>query len=323
MLREAAAKPLVESALLAAIGAILVLTSFYVPGIGVVAGLVCPAPFAVAAVRHGLKWGVLSSVVTALSLLLFVDVVTAFSLWAVSGLTGIAFGYAIAQGFSPSKTVGFTTFACLIGVLVTFLSLYVLSGVTPAKLIAETTEIMIKSFEKAEEILGPSPLTGEMLKDMFSPEATAQVLPAVILMTSVVVAYVNFEVMRRVLPRLGHDVRPLPPFSRWIFPDYLAFTGMLGFAAAVTVNVHKSGVLANVGGQVFTFVSFFATLEVVSLVSFFLLRLGFPRFLVGLASFFMMMSYTTGAPGLTQLFVVFGMMDMLADFRKLKLEVYG
>lgn len=321
-MRETAAKPLVESALMAAVGAVLILISFYVPVIGFVAGLVCPVPFALVVMRHGVRWGLLSSVVTALSLLLFLDILTVVALWVVSGLTGVAFGYAITSGFSPSRTILFTAVAFLLGIVAAFLSLYFISGITPGKFVEQMVDSFAKSLEISEKLFGSNPQMEELTKVILSKETALQVLPSAILMASVFQAYLNFEVMRRVLPRLGHSLEPLPPFSRWIFPDYVAFAAILSFIAAVTVNYHGIPLLAQAGQQIFVLTGFFGMLEAVSVMVFYLLRFGLPRFFIGFVCLFVVTQYILVPSGLTQLFVVFGMMDMLMDFRHLRFEIY-
>jgi len=64
-------RALVESALLAVIGMILVLIGEYLPFIGMIALFLWPLPSALVVLRHGMRWGVMASVLTALCLTFF------------------------------------------------------------------------------------------------------------------------------------------------------------------------------------------------------------------------------------------------------------
>ena len=118
------ARPLVESALLAALGALLILIAFYVPLFGLFATVVSPLPTAFAVIRHGIRWGIMSSIVTLMVLLPFLSPVTAVTLWVVYGTMGIALGYSVRRNLPAERTIGLMTGASLVGISVDMLGAY-------------------------------------------------------------------------------------------------------------------------------------------------------------------------------------------------------
>ena len=64
-------RPLVESALLAALAAVLFLVSSALPLVGIAAALICPTPLVVLGLRHSLRHALLGTVVAGLLTVIF------------------------------------------------------------------------------------------------------------------------------------------------------------------------------------------------------------------------------------------------------------
>jgi len=315
------ARPLVESALLAALGAVMMLIAWYVPVIGVVAGLVSPLPAAVAVIRHGTRWGVMSSLVTMLVLAPLIGWPNAVALWVINGAMGISFGFAVRRNFSPSMVLVMAAGGSLAGVVAEFASAYFILGLTLTKQIEEIVTMWNQAFELNQKILGPNPALDQFVKMMPTAETYMALLPGLAVVTAFVMAYVNFELFRRVLPRLGYTLEALPPFSRWIFPPPAAFAGllaMLASAAQAQFNLN-SPLLTRVVENVSVVASLLFFLEAVSAAAYYLMRAGFSRVLAGLV-IFMAVSMMFGSPALSMLTYLFGMIDILFDFRHLRSE---
>ncbi len=309
------ARPLVESALLAALGAVLVLFAFYVPVLGMVVALVSPLPVAMVAIRHGWRWSLLASIVSALALFLFIDWITAIGLWVVYGWVGLAFGIAVKKGYSASVVLLITALALFLGTVAGFALSYLVTGIT----ISDFAEEMIRSFRMAlemnEKVLGPNPVLEELAETLGQKDLLLKLLPASFTLSSLALAFINIEVFRRIMPRFGYTLEPLPPFSRWIFPEILAWAGLLSFVAVAYVPY--PAVRAAVE-NLYPVVSVLAIVEVLSILSFYLSRLNLPRFMTTIAIFFAVtIMFTT--PAIAMLAPFFGMIDMLFDFRRIRL----
>lgn len=306
-------RALVESALLAVLGTILVLLGQYVPVVGFVALLLWPLPSALVVLRHGMRWGVLASIVTALSLALFMSWLTALGLWVLFGLTGLAFGYAVTRGYSPATIIFITSGAFLVGVLTSLVSIYLVAGYTPTKMVDEWLKIVQASAGLSEKLFGPNQFWG-MFEDIDGfKNQLLRVMPAGFLLSSLFQSYLNFEVLRRVLSRLGHALEPLPPFSRWILPEYVAHGAILSYLSIIFGLYYDISAVEQVGQNLFTALSVLLLLETASVISYYLARSGLPRVFSGLITLYVVIS-----PVFSMFGLLFGIIDILFDIRRLR-----
>jgi uncharacterized protein YybS (DUF2232 family) len=312
------ARPMIESALLAAISVVLVLIGFYVPVIGMVATLVAPLPSAMAVIRHGVRWGILSSIVTVLALSPFLGWITAASLWTVFGLSGIAFGWAVKRKYSPSMVVAITSIAALVGILAGILEAYIVAGITPTQMVEQMVEGFRLSLELNERIMGQDPMAEQMLKTLTDVSTIIRIFPAALIMASIFQSYVNYQVARWVLPKLGQPIEPLPPFSRWMFPNIVAHSWLFAAIATLLQVVRQNDLLLRAAETIFHAGSFLLVIQAFSLVTFYLMRAGFPRLMIGFALYFLYSLSVTS--GLGVFFALSGMIDILFDFRHIRTD---
>lgn len=306
-------RALVESALLAAIGVVLVLIGYYAPILGTIAMFLWPLPSAIAVLRHGPRWGLLSSIVTGLGLLLFMDWFTALGLWVLFALTGITFGYAIRKGYSSFTVILLTSVAFLVGVLVSFLSLYLMAGFTPSDLLDNYINAMKAASEMSEKVLGPGAIENQFGDFEVIKQQLLRILPGAVLVSALLQSYLNFEVGRRVLVKVGYNLEPLPPFSQWLFPEYLGFGAVMSFLALILGQQYAVDVLSRIGENAFFIFSLILFIQGASLISYYLLRARFPRILVGA-----FIVYLYFAQGLNTIVILVGLTDILFDLRHLR-----
>jgi uncharacterized protein YybS (DUF2232 family) len=312
------ARPLVESALLAALGALFILIAFYVPLLGVFATLISPLPTAFAVIRHGLRWGVLSSVVTLAILLPFLSPVTAVTLWVVYGTMGVALGYSVRRGLPAERTIGLMTGASLVGLAVDFLGAYLVTGITLRKLAGETVRMFNEAYEIQKGIVGPNPVLEEMMKGI-TPEMITRMLPAGLLLSSLVLAWVNYELVRRVLPRFGYTMEPLRPFSRWIMPEATAHVWLLSSILLQFQSLYadRFPFLPALIENVFLMAALVLLLDAASALCFHIRRLGLSGGMAGLFTVLAVMM-TLSSPLLGLVAQFFGMIDILFDLRRVR-----
>lgn len=318
-MRQGFARPLVESAMLATLSAVLMLLAFYVPVIGTVIGFVSPLPVALAVLRHGGKWGVLASTVGALVLIPLMGWVSAAALWIGFGWVGLVFGWSVRRGYRYTAVLLLTAASVVAGALAGFLATYLISGLTPLDLFDQMLEAYKAGMELAKSIAGDSPQLNQLLEIITNRDLLLRLVPGYFVLAGVFMSYINIEVMRMILPRFGYSLDPLPPFRRWVFPEAVAWLGLSGFVAIVLLrNRPELEALTIIAQNVYSVASIFGTLEVFSLTAFYLFRTGFSKIMVGLAML-LLFNLSSMSPLLSLLIPIFGMMDMLLDFRHLKL----
>lgn len=312
------ARPLVESALLAALGAVFIFISFYVPFAGILATVVSPLPAAFVVIRHGIRWGLLSSVVTLLVLLPLVSPLTAIGLWAVYGAMGVALGHSVRKHLSPERTIALMAGASMIGTVANFVGAFFATGLTLTKLADQTVQAFEFALKTNQKLLGPNPMLDQMAKS-FTREFFLRALPSSFVLASLLTAWINFEIIRRILPRFGYSMESLRPFSQWIMPEVLGHAWVLSALAYWLQRSYaeKFPVALLIVENVFGAASMFMVLDVVAVLSFYVLRTGLPRVISGLIVF-MALSMIFGSPVLALYADIFGMIDVLFDLRKLR-----
>lgn len=320
-MRQSSTRPLVESAMLATLSAVLMLLAFYVPVIGIAIGFVSPLPVAIAVIRHGVKWGTLASIVGALVLFPIMGWVTAASLWIGFGWVGLVFGYCIRRRVSYTVVLLSTSVAVVIGALAGLLATYLISGLTPLGVLEQTFEAFRASLELSKKIVGDSPRLQEMIRLVADKDAWFRMLPGSFVLAGILMSYLNIEVMRRFLPRFGYDLEPLPPFRRWLFPEFIAWAGLLSFVALVfLVNKPDRETFSIFVQNVYVVASMLGTIEALSLIVYFMLGAGYSNLLVGLGAF-LLFNLTATSPIFSLMTPIFGMMDMLLDFRRIRTKL--
>lgn len=317
------ARPLVESALLAALGALLILIVFYVPLLGVFATLVSPLPTAFAAIRHGVRWGVLSSIVTLIVLLPLLNPIYAVTLWVLFGTMGIALGYSVRRSLSAERTIGLMAGASLVGTAVDVLGAYLVTGVTLRQLFEQTIGIFNEAYELNKRLIGDNPALEEMVKAL-TPEALLKVLPAGFILSGLFVAWVNYELAGRILPRFGYAVSALRPFSRWIMPEAAGHVWILGFIALQLQPFYagRFPALLVLVENVFLLALWVLLLDAASALCFFLRRSGLSGGMAGFFTF-IAVSIAFSSPLLGLGAQIFGMIDILFDLRKVRYPELG
>ena len=317
-MRRGSARPLVESAMLATLSAVLMLLAFYTPVIGMAIGLVYPQPVTIPVIRHRVQWGLLASIVGALVLFPFMGWVTAASLWIGFGWVGLVFGYSVMRRYSYTAVLFLTSVAVVVGALAGLLATYLISGLTPLGVFEQTFEAFRAGMELSKKIVGDSPQLQEMIRLLTDRDALLRVIPGSFVLAGILMSYINVEVMRRFLPRFGYDLEPLPPFRRWFLPEIIAWVGLLSFVALVFLGTRpEQDVLSSFAQNVYMVASMLGTLQVFSLIVYFMLGAGYSKAMVGLGVL-ILLNLTTTSPIFSLLTPIFGMMDMLLDFRRIR-----
>jgi uncharacterized protein YybS (DUF2232 family) len=195
-------------------------------------------------------------------------------------------------------------------------------GLTLDKQLDEIITAWNQALEMNRKLLGPNPVLDQFASLMPTKELMLRAMPAILILTAFVLAYINFELFRRILPRLGYTLLGLPPFSEWIFPEAVGHAGILGFIALELQAYYNAPLLARAVENVYMVVSILCVVEALAFLAFYLLRYGIPRFMVG-ALMFLAVSMLFGSGPLALLATLFGMIDMLFDFRHIRFEPVG
>lgn len=222
--------PLTESGLLSALTVILAMAAAYLPVIGMVAALVWALPVVVLIVRHGLRWGVMSVLVSGVIMALLLEPMLSLRMVLSFGPTGLMLGYAFRHHWSGAHTFGMTLVASVAGKLLTFGLLFLVTSVNPLNM---QMDVMQQSFDQTFAVYEQMGLDKNAIaasKAQISEAMTYLnlLLPFIVGVMGLLDAGVAYIVSSRVLRRLGETVPQLPPFAEWRLPQFFLY--LLGFA---------------------------------------------------------------------------------------------
>lgn len=322
--RRQGPRALVESALLAALGAVIIFLAEYAPVIGTVAAFLGPVPVAVVVSRHGLKWGVLSAVVATLISITFLNPIVALGAGLILVLGGLSLGYGIVKKLDAQKTLLLMTVAGVLIIIVNVLVFFLAMGLGPEALLRETTESMVTGIEQGAKLAAK--LTGQPFdaaewartrQEMITAfgQMLKEAIVGLAITTAAIHAYLNYTISGAVLRRFGVYLNELPPFSKWIFPPWIGLVFFLASSvpAVFAKELPTYPLLRAVVLNAVVVTTLFVLVEGLSLLSYYLKQAKVPRFLIVFLSI-----YIVANPTLSFIAQLCGALDAMMDFRRIR-----
>src|SRR2546429_544778 len=223
MARPISVRGLTEGAILAALVAVLALAANYVPLVGLAANFLCPIPLAVLMIRHGLRVAALATVVAIAIGSAISGPVTGVLILLGFAPVGLAIGFGLRRQWSASTVIVVGGGAVLGALVLGGVAAKVGIGVAPRVFAREVIELNKRSFDDAVQRYGRLGLDARqmdasvtMMRDFF--DYSYRLIPMLLLVGSFISAYLNYEVARHVLRRVGVKAPALPPMSMWGLP---------------------------------------------------------------------------------------------------------
>ncbi|GAA0378195.1 YybS family protein [Bacillus horti] len=229
---------LTHGAIMTGVFIVLLFIMLFVPLINLIVLLFMPLPFMIHMMRYGWKStlivGVVASIVT-LILLAPAVIITIMAL-TVGGVMG--YFYAHKKGrFSPIIGGALTYLANYL--LILLLSL-VLFDINMVQVLQQYVTDMVNTTEEASHFL-QLPLNETQLEAYReSIGMVADMFPAIMILSSLLLASLNHLISRPILKRLGHAIEGLPPFREWSFPKSLLFYYLLSLLVFI-FNMAQQG----------------------------------------------------------------------------------
>lgn len=213
-------RPMVEAGILAGVAIMFAFISAYLPIAGAFIHLIWPVPIILLGVRHGVKWSVMATVVAGILIAILLHPLHAVSVVVGFGLTGIVLGHGLRKEYPPAKTLLWGSAAALISTAsVIAIGMFII-GTNP---LAIQQEAMTKSVAGAVDFYRTMGMKEEDLNQMTATMNSAMelmkiILPAGFAMAAIITAYLNLAVAKRILKKMGHYIKPFPPFKEWQMP---------------------------------------------------------------------------------------------------------
>ncbi len=300
--------------MLTALTVVLCLAGIYVPFIGGVLKFIWPVPIAVLILRHGLRAGIMATVVSGLLLLMLTGPVNVLVTLAGFGLIGIVLGYTLRLKLAAPQVILW----CAVGSAVSIIaSLYLagfLIGVDPIDAMIEAQTMAIEQIRPwTEQLASQSGQQAAQMEQMLEqmPSLMRMILPSVIVVAAVFSSFINFLVARWVLKRMGSEVVSLPAFAEWRFPKWCVYMYLLGLGLSLFGDYTGVDFLRPLGINLLTAFGYLFLVGGVALATFFFKQSKVSRNIkIGLGVFiFVFFAYVF------QLLVYVGIFDSIFNYR--------
>lgn len=308
-------RPVVEGGVLTAVAILFALISTYLPVIGAFVNLLWPVPIVLLGVRHGYKWSIMAVVASGLIIALIMHPLTAVSVVVGFGLIGIALGYGLRRDFSPTKTLFIGSAASLVSKIAVLSISAAVMGFNPLNL---QTEAMIKGLEQALDFyrnMGMNPEDLARMEATLKPmmELIKIILPAGFVLAAFVDTFLNFQVAKVVLTRLGHTIEPFPPFRRWNMPKITVYGLAVSLVAIYWGQTRQLELLYNAGMNLQVIITMLLFIQGMAVVYFLTDKYNLSRIVRGIILFLIL---SNGI--IMQALIIGGAFDIIFDYRQLR-----
>ncbi|WP_425059410.1 hypothetical protein SCACP_41030 [Sporomusa carbonis] len=314
-MQKAPVRPVVEGGVLTAVAIIFALISTYVPVIGVFVNLIWPVPIVLLGVRHGYKWSIMAVVASGIIIALLMHPLTALSVVVGFGLIGIALGYALRQGFSPAKALLIGAAASLVSKIAVIAISAAVMGFNPLNL---QSDAMVKGLEQAMEFYRGMGMKEQELAQMEAAmrpmiDMMKIILPAGFALAALVDTFLNFQVAKAVLAKLGQRIESFPPFRHWSMPRATVYALAVALAAVYWGKTREIELLYNAGVNLQVITTVLLSIQGMAVFYFLADKYNLSKIVRGIILFLI---FSNGI--FMQALIIGGAFDLIFDYRQLR-----
>lgn len=306
-------KSLTEGGLLTALTVVAALISVYIPILGMVASLIWPLPIIVLIVRHGMRWGLISTMASCLLMMILIEPTLALRLIIGFAFPAITLGYGFLHQWEAAKTLLTSLVVAILSSLGALGIVLLVTGINPLDM---QLNIMKESFDTAislYETMGLSPEEIEHSRSAFEQAFSILdlLMPLVLLVGGLMVTLANFAVGGKILRRLGHPVTVLPPFNEWRLPRGIALAFGFALVGMYWGSTRELDILYQCSINLFFTTMIAGFIQGASLLSTLSDKLRFPRWLFWVIITIMFLNGI-----MAQIISFAGLFDMFFDYRR-------
>lgn len=227
--RSISVRGLTEGGILAALVALFTLAARYLPLVGVASTLISPLPLTVLVVRQGLRTAVIAAGVAALLAGMIGGPLTGLAIILTFAPLGIAFGWVLRRRLAAPTILLVCSAVAVAAVLANVLLTLVISGVNPYTVMIEGMQHSQQGTVQFYARFGIDVAASQQYRAMQQfLRLMPRLIPLLVVVGGVVIAYLNFETTRYLMRRFGHTVPALPPVSMWRAPTVVLWLLPLG-----------------------------------------------------------------------------------------------
>lgn len=274
-----------------------------------------PVFFIVIGVRHGLNYNILSLLISNFIIAMVVGIGASICILLAFGPLSIVLSYAIKNRKKSFDIISVSTVALFVSLISIII---IMKGIADVNVITQLEEFFSQTINTQTKVLQDMDLSSyeiskavDLLEE--SIEYTILILPSIIMISSLVITYLNYLISALILRVLGYGIISIPKFSRFQLPQNILLgigTMLLGVFILKSLNLfYYETILMNI--VVIVIFMFFA--QGLAVIDYKLAERNMAMFLRVLLFIILIVLLPLG-----WLIAVFGLLDVIIDFRKLR-----
>jgi uncharacterized protein YybS (DUF2232 family) len=313
-------RSIVEAGLISALIVIIMLINAYIPAVAIFGTFILPIPVTVLYIRHGYKVTTVAVIVSTILISMLYDPFSGLTSAIMFGLIGMTLGYCIKHDKKYSFTILLLSIASAVQIVVNFL---IFSAFVDKKNLYQTlamySDLFKKSLDSAQSIYAKFGISADQIApmrkalDMFTPEFLMMLVPALIFVSAVVSAYLNYIISAAVLKKLRYKVNSQTPFSEIYVNNRIGTVLILFVLIGMLLNKQKVAAGSYITSSSMLITQYAFLLDGVSLAVYYMKhRFNMQKGLIILIIIFAVFSQV----GMMAL-IFAAVADLILDFRKL------
>lgn len=274
-----------------------------------------PTLFIILGVKYGLNYNIISIIVSAFSIGLMTDKVSGMIILLAFSPLSIALNYLIVNRKKTLRTMVVSTLVSLVSFLLVLSLMKDASGVSIVHQLEESFTQIINTQIEALKDMQLSQYEILQIEDFWEGafKYVLLIMPSLIIIFSLITAYINYFISSVVLRKIGYGVVSIPRFSKFNLPsNVLLGTGIM-LLGAFLLKWFKLPYYDTVLLNIMALASFVFFVQGLSVIDYRLIKRDIGRiFRILILLFFILVLPVSG------IITFIGILDVILDFRKLK-----
>ncbi|SHK56910.1 Uncharacterized conserved protein YybS, DUF2232 family [Clostridium cavendishii DSM 21758] len=306
-------KSIVEAAIISALVCVLIILSMGVPGLSGIGKFVISIPITILYIRHKHRTTLLSSIVTLMLTSIIFNPIIAVGSVIMFYIMGIILGICIERNMSAGKTLLFMTLAIFLGSVIDgAIYIYGFIGKDIYSLIKEQLDLLKSSFESSKALITNQEqynMTLELINSI-DVNTILYFLPGFIFISSILYAFLNIIITKKVGKKFDINMKPMPKFSNWYVDNRLG-AGMIALCCIGILLISKD---INIGNYIYNsvYLSFAIVMVVQGISILYFMLVDKHKMKQGLFIFFIVLLFMTQMIKMT---FFLGVIDLIIDIR--------
>lgn len=305
-------KAFLESLLIVVLGTLYILLGIrYIPLINIL----YPAFFVILGVRNGIEYNIVSILISALLVGVFVEKYTCLFILIAFVPFSILLNYLIKKRKKSSETIIISTITLLISYVLALTLLSKMAGVTFINELEESLQLILKGQLDLLKDMGLSSYemyeTKGFLESFY--EYMVLIVPSIIIIFSTITAYLNSLISVLILRKLGYGISQVPKLSNFKLPNNIILGIVIIYGGVFLLKLLKLFYYETILMNVSVLVSFVLFLQGISVIIYFLNRSRLHPIIRGIFIILLVISIPLSA-----IISIVGFLDIIFNFRRIE-----